>query len=122
MMPRRKLTANDKAAILARYQHRCGICREAFADGAEIDFDHEIPLEIGGKDDASNMQPVHRACHKVKTARDAKLIAKSRRIRAKMAGTVTRKKAVIRSRGFRKDIRRTLAGKTVPREGPAVMR
>lgn len=60
-----------------------GRCRSIH--GHRIDFDHEIPLAIGGKDDESNINPRCNGCgcrfdHVAKTALDAKLRAKAKRL------------------------------------------
>jgi 5-methylcytosine-specific restriction endonuclease McrA len=35
-----------------------------------IEVDHKIPYKDGGTDQFDNLQPLHRHCHDVKTARD----------------------------------------------------
>jgi hypothetical protein len=46
---------------------------------AAVQFDHEIPLEIGGKDEAHNIRPLTILHHiTVKTPLDQKIIAKAR--------------------------------------------
>lgn len=49
---------------------------------ATVAFDHTIPLALGGKDEAHNIQPYPTRDHQaVKTPRDQKMIAKARRSR-----------------------------------------
>ena len=75
---------------LRLFQDHGGICDYCGAriDGAreEWDIDHIIPLEISGDDDDDNLRPVHRKCHRLKTKRDRKDIAKSQRVYAKHTG------------------------------------
>lgn len=50
---------------------------------AAVRFDHRIPLAIGGKDHPSNIVPLPTRYHEtVKTPRDLRVIAKSKRVRA----------------------------------------
>ncbi|MEU4955466.1 HNH endonuclease [Streptomyces lavendulae] len=49
-----------------RGQGPCGLTFLASA----IDVDHMVPLALGGEDVASNVQPLCKACHKVKTRED----------------------------------------------------
>jgi RNA-directed DNA polymerase len=41
-----------------------------------IEVDHKIPKPEGGTDHLDNLQPLHRHCHDVKTARDTTQAAK----------------------------------------------
>lgn len=51
-----------------------------------IEWDHRIPLGLGGDDDFRNLQPLLKADHRIKTKSDVAKIAKSKRLRkAQMA-------------------------------------
>ncbi|CAN5794309.1 HNH endonuclease signature motif containing protein [soil metagenome] len=54
--------------ILERYLHCCHVCGGVDAD----QVDHVIPLAEGGPDDESNLFPIHAACHREKTAAEAR--------------------------------------------------
>jgi hypothetical protein len=55
--------------------------------GEDWDVSHDIPLEAGGKDDATNWFVAHRKCHRVHTSSvDMPMIAKVKRIHQKHVG------------------------------------
>ena len=58
------------ARLLKRYKGRCPECGLMFTGGELIEVDHKISKEVGGTDTFDNLQPLHRHCHDVKTARD----------------------------------------------------
>ena len=59
----------------------CPICKCPIEEGQNIQFDHIHAIGHGGPHEYKNLRPVHLECHKVKSARDVKLIAKVARIR-----------------------------------------
>jgi RNA-directed DNA polymerase len=61
---------NRVAMLLKKYKGRCPECGLMFAGDDLIEADHTIPKKDGGKDKFDNLQPLHRHCHDVKTARD----------------------------------------------------
>ena len=86
-MSRVRITAKMRADIFLRHDGVCHMCRMKVIPGDEWDVSHEIPLEAGGKDDASNWLVAHRKCHRVHTATvDAPLIAKVKRIHQRHIG------------------------------------
>ena len=108
---RKRLTAAERAAILARQQERCaGGCQESLVwsvaggkpvYGPMVD-EHIVPLELGGSNDLANRELLCVPCARAKTRADRKAIAKVARIRRRLAGE-ERPKQKIRSRGFRRD-------------------
>ena len=97
---RRRVSPATRMTVAARQNWRCTMCRRLMIDGFHID--HVIPLDLGGADNASNMQALDPACHAKKTALDIIAIAKSRRIRFREAGGKKPGAGQIRSRGFSK--------------------
>jgi len=72
----------DKDKILQRQKGLCaGKDCKKIHNGKRIpinirnNFDHIIPLKLGGKDNISNMQGLCANCHQLKTREDRKLIA-----------------------------------------------
>lgn len=118
---RRPMTKARRARILTRHGQRCA--RLGCEERQGLEIDHVIPLELGGKDDDANCEPLCPKHHAAKTRLDVRMIAKARRIRKRLAGEV-RCKRPIRSRGFDKQPRpfprhptkkRTLSGAVVSR-------
>jgi RNA-directed DNA polymerase len=61
---------NRVARLLKKYKGRCSECGLLFLGDDLIEVDHKIPKQEGGTDHLDNLQPLHRHCHNVKTARD----------------------------------------------------
>ena len=61
---------NRVAFLLKKYKGRCPECGLMFVGDDLIEVDHTISKQDGGKDKFDNLQPLHRHCHDVKTARD----------------------------------------------------
>ena len=99
-MKRKRLSPKAKASILERQANVCAICAQP---SQRWEFDHVIPLAIGGADDASNMVAVHGPCHRAKTKGDVKVIAKVRRLIRTRSGqrSRARKGPPLRSKPFR---------------------
>ncbi|MGL4884146.1 MAG: group II intron reverse transcriptase, partial [Waterburya sp.] len=56
---------NSRNYKIAQYQNwKCPICGEPLFNGEEIETHHIVPVAQGGLDDMSNLQHLHRACHK----------------------------------------------------------
>ena len=93
------MTPKRKEAARAASEGVCHICGEPIDfDRDEIDYDHVIPLALGGEDGGTNLCSVHRACHRgrnSKTSRDQRVISKAKRVAAKHEGTYRESRAVI---------------------------
>lgn len=100
LQKRRSLSAKDKLDILNR-DDQCPVCRQRVQSVGEAEFDHIIPLALGGTNEKDNFQALHANCHKLKTQDDIKAIAKTNRLRKRRLG-MTRKKKAIPSRPFPK--------------------
>jgi len=119
--PRRAMTPARRKAVLSHSGGVCGLCLNALVGPVEID--HIIPLELGGDEHLNNLQALHPECHREKTKRDIRAIAKMRRLQAKakkkpLDATQSTKRQ-IKSRGFDKQFKRTFSGRVVRREPTA---
>jgi RNA-directed DNA polymerase len=61
------------ATLLKKQKGKCNYCGLYFKDGDLVEIDHVIPKILGGKNDISNLQALHRHCHDKKTATDESL-------------------------------------------------
>ena len=85
-MTRRRFSAKALFARLAEFGHCCADCKGKVGGAFGLDWDHVIPLAMGGDDDLSNLQPLCRNCHRSKTATDKGHIAKADRMRQRASG------------------------------------
>jgi RNA-directed DNA polymerase len=58
--------------LLKGQKGKCNHCGLNFMDGEKIEVDHITPKSKGGKNGYKNLQLLHRHCHDIKTAKDAK--------------------------------------------------
>lgn len=75
-MARKKFTPAAKAAIVEAQGGRCTLCQ---CEGGPWEYDHVIPLALGGQDIVENLEAVCQPCHRIKTKGDVKMIAKAKR-------------------------------------------
>ena len=66
-------------------EDQSGVCAGDCGEALElhpkrIEFDHEVPLWSGGRDEPSNLQAMCRPCHKAKCRREDAALAKTRRL------------------------------------------
>lgn len=103
--PRKSLTRNQRAELFLEHDGICHLCKcKINAERGEAwEVEHVEAREISGRDDWANLRPAHVACHKVKTATDKKLIAKSNRIRNRNLG-IKKPRTMTRWRKFNGDV------------------
>lgn len=99
--PRKGFTPKQRAEVLLAGGGRCAVCRDKIRAAEAWEVEHRVPLGLGGSNDPANLEPVHAACHKGKTAADVAAIAKAKRLSGETGAD--RKKQAIPSRGFPKD-------------------
>lgn len=83
-----------KETLLAKQNGKCSLCGQELC--GRIDWDHIIPLALGGPDTPENLQAVHAdGCHSEKTKQDIKRIRKADRqgLRAGPRARLRRRKA-----------------------------
>jgi 5-methylcytosine-specific restriction protein A len=85
-MTRKRFSAKAYMARLGEYGNRCADCKCKTGGAAGLDWDHILPLAMGGDDDLTNLQPLCLGCHRAKTKTDAKDIGKARRMDQRNAG------------------------------------
>lgn len=92
-----------KLRIWERCGGKCALTGKKLMVGDEYDFDHIIPLAMGGDHAELNLHVVARAAHRLKSAEEAAVRAKCDRIRAKHLGIAPPPTQKLRSRNsFRK--------------------
>ena len=95
-MARRRFSAKALTERLLSFDGRCVDCGYKVGGPAGLEWDHLIPLAMGGADEIDNLEPRCRPCHRAKSAADAKHIAKAKRMDQRQAGIRKQPK-----RGFR---------------------
>lgn len=106
-MPRKEFPRSVKVAAVKRAMRDCEVCCEqcgAMTKG-RFEIDHVKEDYYGGEPTLENAQVLCRFCHSAKTAKNAKTIAKTRRLEANHVGAA-RPKGQIKSRGFPKKERK----------------
>lgn len=81
-----KIPDRVKERIAMRASDCCQQCGRSIGGKLRAEFDHIIPLILGGKHAEGNLRLVCNECHALKTKRDVKLAAKVKRIRKKKMG------------------------------------
>lgn len=100
-----------KETLLAKQDGKCGLCGQELC--GRIDWDHIIPLALGGPDTPENLQAVHaEGCHSEKTKTDVKRIAKAKRMAGETGQYARRLRngPQIKSRGFQTTLRKKMNG------------
>lgn len=123
-MSRHEFSRTTKREALERSGYRCEATgpRYGFEEGQRcncslslgVQFDHNVPDQLGGDNSLENCMAICVQCHRFKTRNDVKQIAKSKRQADKRFG-ITAPKQKIQSRPFPK---REKAGTKLPLPGP----
>lgn len=85
-MTRRRFSAKALMARLLEFDGKCAACGCKVGGAAGLEWDHVIPLAMGGDDEIANLEPLCRLCHLAKTRDDARHIAKAKRMQQREAG------------------------------------
>ena len=85
-MTRRSLSTRDRVAVFTAGKGRCYLCGDPITPRQAWECEHPTPFAIGGSDRVEDLLPVHVSCHKSKTAKDVREIAKTKRVHAKHIG------------------------------------
>ena len=114
MTERASLSKGQRLDVLWASGGRCHICGEAINPVREAwEVEHPIALAAGGDDNPMNRRAAHVSCHAEKTRQDRKIIAKTKRVAAKHAGTWEKPK---RSRPIgNPNLKRKVSGEVVER-------
>lgn len=111
---RRSLSTRERLDLFLEANGQCQACGWQLRPGTRWEVDHVIPLALGGRDEACNLQVLCEPCHSGKTrTRDVPAIAKSARVRARHLGAVRSRRPMPCGRGSR--WRRMMDGRIVPR-------
>jgi hypothetical protein len=114
-MKRRRVSTKERLALFQREGGKCHLCGGIVQAGEAWDLSHEIPLALGGPDDATNWRVAHRKCHRVETAeKDIPNIARAKRRQAAHLGAKPAPAKPIQSAGFRPSAPQRKASKVEP--------
>lgn len=80
-----------KDRIRARQGNLCALTGIELRPGVKVEYDHIVPLWLGGANSESNLQAVVSEAHKRKTAAEAKVRAKCNRTRKAHLGIKSKK-------------------------------
>lgn len=72
----------------------CEKCRGPLSAQNPPEFDHRISLVNGGENRESNIQVLHRDCHRGKTKQDVAIKSKDARVRGKHFNTAPKKQKI----------------------------
>lgn len=103
-MKRAEFSRRVKLDTWDRAGGACEHCHRKLFPGDRIEYDHRIACEQGGSNGAENCQVLCGWCHAGKTAGDAKVIAKSRGVRARHAGAEKPRRGFRAWRNFKGEI------------------
>ena len=85
-MNRKQFSKRDLSKRLAEFGGKCRMCGCTIDATTGLEWDHRIPLAIGGDDTLDNLEPLCIRDHRLKTKGDVKRIAKTTRQRQRNLG------------------------------------
>ena len=112
--PDAAIPARVKLRVLEAHGHACALCRVEFA-GKPVEFDHAIPLVLGGLHGEANLRPLCPGCHSGKSRADVALKAKVASVSKRHRGVKAPSRNPLAC-GRNSPWKRTIAGGTVRRE------
>lgn len=83
-----------KERIARKADDTCQHCKRPVRTPLRAEFDHIIPLILGGQNRESNLQLLCHECHGAKTKLDVKVKAKVARIRKRNLGIKTKRRTI----------------------------
>jgi len=104
-MTRKRFSKRDLDARLAHFKGKCQMCFCEINGTSGLEWDHVIPIKLGGDDALDNLQPLCIRDHRLKTKGDVTRIAKTVRVRQKHTGIRSTKGRPIpgsKASGFKK--------------------
>lgn len=112
MTDRKSISKAQKARVFLAWHGRCARCCHKLEAGDRVDYDHIVPVWLGGKNEDDNLRPLHFRCHLDRTKIDARDRAHVKRLNGT---TPKRAGKPIRSRGFDRSKTRKFNGTVIPR-------
>ncbi|MDX0250248.1 HNH endonuclease [Sinorhizobium meliloti] len=97
-----------KRRILDRQGWKCAITDQEFRDGVKAEFDHIVPLWLGGENRESNLQAITKKAHQAKTATEATVRSKVNANQLKRVAAKSKS-----GRGFNKQFKRKMNGDVI---------
>lgn len=85
-MTRRTFSTKRYMERLLDFNGRCAGCDCKCGGANGLEWDHVIPIAMGGDDTIENLQPLCKGCHRAKTSDDVANVAKAKRRQAKHLG------------------------------------
>jgi len=85
-MTRRRFSEKAYLERLLEFAGKCACCDCKAGGAAGLEWDHVIPLAMGGDDTIDNLEPLCRLCHRAKTKTDVGHIAKAKRMQKRGMG------------------------------------
>lgn len=107
-----------KDRIRERQGNKCALTGVTLGSDEKVQYDHIVPLWLGGANTESNLQAVTAEAHKKKTKAEATVRAKCNRVRKKHLGIKGQKRS-----GFQSNFKRKINGDVIDtRTGEIVSR